>query len=241
MNRLTHFTPRALTRSVRRLYSNLLPMPCLLCGTSCREMPVCEACQRDLPLLKTGCKYCAAPLTRAGICGQCQQSPPPQDATCSVFAYQFPVDQLITAFKFRHQLALTHFFTMHLLAKIPPHAALPDMLVPIPLHPRRLRQRGFNQALEIARELAGYLDCTISHDLTRIRHTPPQSRLDHRARHRNLKNAFHWSGSPVTGHIAIVDDVYTSGHTTAEATRTLKQAGASQVDIWTIARAIRHD
>lgn len=241
MNRNTIFSPPSLTRSVQRLYSNLLQMPCLLCGDKCVQMPVCEACQRDLPVLTGGCPRCAIPLARAGLCGQCQQHPPPQDATCSAFAYQFPVDQLITAYKFRHQQSLTRLFATRLLAKVRQQPVLPSMLIPIPLHPRRLRQRGFNQAMEITRELSHALDCGISHDLKRIRHTQPQSSLDHHARRRNIRNAFHWDGPSPHTHVAIIDDVYTSGHTTAEAAKILKKAGAQHVDIWTIARAVRHD
>ena len=186
--------------------------------------------------------HCARPLAQAGgpvACGACQRSTPGFDAATALLHYRPPADYLVQRFKFAGELALAPLLAGLLATKIAARPArLPGLLVPVPLHPSRLRERGFNQATELARVLGRRLGLSVNHRLCqRIKRTEPQSTLPVKQRHDNLRNAFTVSGRPAAGHIAIVDDVMTSGHTAGELARVLKQAGARRVEVWVIARA----
>ena len=116
---------------------------------------------------------------------------------------------------------------------------LPDLLLSVPLHRRRLRQRGYNQALELARPLAQALHVPLRHDrLQRRRHTGAQTELDAVSRRRNVRGAFAVrEGVALPAHVAILDDVMTTGATLAECARVLRRAGVARVDVWALARA----
>jgi len=226
---------------LRRLYNKLFTQPCFLCGDLVEAAAVCEACTADLPKLGPACRRCALPLTTEGICGQCQQNPPLQQATFAVYRYQPPIDKCIAAFKFHRQLSLNDFFVQAMLQQQQSRDALPDCLIPIPLHPLRLRHRGFNQSAELAKILGKQLGIAV--DLThlkRIRHTPPQSGLAFKARKRNIKQAFRYDAKTPPQSVALIDDVITTGQTVREASRCLLQSGVKHVEVWTIARTIRH-
>lgn len=227
--------------------NNNHPSHCLLClsASSATQHGLCEPCHRELPWLGNRCRQCALPLPFAGqLCGQCQQHPPAYSQVISPFLYRFPLDSLIPAFKYHSQLIYGRLLA-HLLADYVAYAyqehnhALPDALVPMPLHRKRQAQRGFNQALELARPMARALNCPLlSRTLKRVQATHAQQGLSAQQRKNNLKGAFACSGpETVAGrHLALIDDVLTTGASADEATRTLLEAGAKSVSIWCVAR-----
>jgi len=224
------------------LLSLIFPARCRLCGIAVpAHGHLCAACLDELPRLECRCARCSLPLSAIvgeTLCGRCQQRPPDFDCTRALFYYRPPVDYLLKRMKFSAELPLCPFFA-HLLAEeiLTRAADLPDVIVPVPLHRARLRERGFNQSFELARHLGRALDIRVDGRLcTRSRNTHPQSLLPQKERGRNMRGAFRAS-TPAAGHIAIVDDVMTTGHTAGELSRTLKQAGAERVDVWVVARA----
>lgn len=215
-----------------------LPRACLLCGDTAQE-PLCADCAAELPLLVGPlCPVCASPLPApAPACGACLQSPPTFDATLAPLCYGFPVDRLIQSFKYSCRLASADFFARCMLAGARPEGAL---IMPVPLSRERLTERGFNQALEIARTLAGALALPLdATSLTRPRDTLPQSRLPWRARKGNVRHAFECNRDLTGRAVIVVDDVMTTGATLDAVARALKDHGAARVSNWVAARAIK--
>ncbi|MGH8397788.1 MAG: ComF family protein [Gammaproteobacteria bacterium] len=223
----------------------LYPPFCLLCGQRSHTVQeLCAACSRDLPWNRHACERCAAPLPEEApnkYCGRCLQSPPAWDGAASPLLYAWPLDQLLQRFKFNNDLAtgrLLGELLADFLAAGP--TVKPELLIPVPLHSLRLRERGFNQALELARPVSRRLRLSIAHDLcVRVKHTQVQSKLDAAERHRNLRDAFAVRRSVMKAHVAILDDVVTTGTTAAALSKTLRQAGAATVQVWSLARAAR--
>ncbi len=222
------------------IQSTLFPTHCTLCGSPADPYPgFCSACLRDLPYNKVACPVCALPLPGSGLkaCGRCTRRPPPFAASHVPLRYEPPLSRLIGEFKFNHRLHLTASLSTLFCTTLPADLPRPDLLLPIPLHPRRLRERGFNQSLELARRIAGELDLELDwRCLRRVRATPPQSRLDQRARRRNLHSAFAAEGALRGCRIALLDDVITTGATVTAASRALLRAGAQRIDVWALAR-----
>lgn len=228
-----------LTQSLGRLLTRCLPATCLLCGADAGNSPLCVKCAADLPGLPPArCPHCAEATTHGERCGRCLKEPPHFDATHAAFAYRFPIDRLIHALKYGHQLALAGWFGERLAEAVRKPAA--DCLVPLPLHPRRLQERGFNQSGEIAKRLACRLALPLGLDLlVRRRATPPQASLPLKERPGNVRSAFECPADLSGRHILLVDDVMTTGATLNEAARTLKLHGAARVDVAVVARAMR--
>jgi ComF family protein len=228
-----------LRQAGRQLGALLWPARCLLCGDpGDAGRDLCAACRASLPWNRAACARCALPLpASAPVCGACLRQPPPVEATQAVFVYGFPVDRLLPRLKFHGGLAAGRLLAQ-LAADGFAHAQRPDALVPVPLHRARLRQRGYDQALELARPLARQLGLSLRTDLLRrIRATAPQSRLDAAARRRNLHDAFNVrSQAPLPAHVALFDDVMTTGATLHAAARALRRAGVARVDAWVCAR-----
>lgn len=228
---------------LRNIQDWLFPGNCLLCRA---RLPagadLCPACDASLPRPEAACPRCAAPLTTASAsnCGACQQRPPAFDAAEAAFRYAAPVDRLIQDLKYHRRLALARVLggrlAEHLAAR---GIALPDVIAPIPLHPGRLRERGYNQSLEIARVVSQQLKVPVSAHgaVERVRATVSQTKLAPEARARNVRNAFRISGDFAGQCVALVDDVMTSGHTAAALAKSLKHADASRVSVWVVARA----
>ena len=221
----------------------IFPAHCRLCQSPLRGGPdLCPGCLQDMPWLDSACVQCARPVA-AGceplLCGTCQQHPPAFDAATALLHYRPPTDHLIQRFKFAGELALAPLLAGLLAIKIAARqTSLPGLLIPVPLHAARLRERGFNQATELARILGRRLDLRVDHRLCqRVRRTEPQSTLPLKQRRANLRNAFELNGRLRSTHLAIVDDVMTSGYTSGELAHILKQAGARRVEVWVIARA----
>ncbi|HET9679300.1 MAG TPA: ComF family protein [Gammaproteobacteria bacterium] len=215
----------------------LYPPYCLLCRGPARDQALCDACHADLPWQQHTCPCCALPLNQTAVaCGTCLQQPPPFDRAIAPLHSAWPLDRLLTKFKFSHRLSHGRLLA-RLLAQHISQPQLPDAIVPVPLHDTRLRQRGFNQAAELARGLGQQLGLPVLNNACfRQRETDSQSSLSATARRQNMHRAFVVKGK-LTGHLAIVDDVMTTGSTVAELAKALKQAGAEKISVWCVARA----
>jgi ComF family protein len=221
----------------------------MVCGAAIRaseeeDWPVCPACAASLPRLATErCPVCALPTLDGLICGPCQKLPPRFDATLVPFVYAFPVDRLIQSLKYRHRLALSGWFGNQLAEELAAHPAdlPPDLILPMPLHPRRLAERGFNQALELARPLAQLMGLPIVQEgVERNLNAPPQASLPWKARRKNIRGAFLCHKDFSGCHVLVVDDVMTTGATLEELAGCLKQSGAARVTNLVLARTLPH-
>jgi len=213
---------------------------CVLCDADDRAV-VCGPCTQSLTNMTdaTCCRQCALPGTTDAICGQCLRDTPHFDATLAAFEYRFPLDRLVQSFKFRADLKLLDFFVSAMAARVSITTRLPDLLVALPLANQRLRERGFNQSALLADGLARAIGTPAAHGaMLRIRETPPQSGLDRPARIKNIRGAFDCRDNLTGKHIALIDDVMTTGATLSEAASVLKKAGAQQVDAWVLSRAV---
>jgi ComF family protein len=232
--------PQALQRPLRSIAAHLLPGSCLLCASNSATSLLCPACTADLPQLPAAlCPQCGEETTLGERCGACLKDPPAFARTIALFRYEFPVDRLIQALKYGHQLALAAWLGHRLGERLV--AEDYDLLLPLPLHPSRLRTRGFNQSLEIARVTSKALAIPMNPAiLTRIRATPPQAELPLKERGRNVRGAFECARDLAGKRILLVDDVMTTGSTLREAARILKLHGAGQITVAVAARALRH-
>ncbi len=234
----------------RRMASALLPASCTLCGLG-SDAPVCQPCQqRFVDNAAARCRCCAnrvAVQDARWPCAACLAAPPAYDATVAAADYALPHDQLVLELKFGACLALAPWMGTMLgqavLAR--PAVALPDVLCPVPLGRRRLVERGFNQALEIARPVARLLGRPLHASLAlRARDTVAQSGVLPAERRRNIRHAFVVAPDALASvrgrHIGVVDDVMTSGATLGELAATFKRFGAVRVTNFVFARTPPH-
>lgn len=232
-----------LTLNIRTKIRQLLPaQPCILCGSMSRDGIWCSACDAALPYLdQPHCPSCALPTPQGEVCGHCLKQPPRFNRTVAAFAYRFPLDKLVQAMKYREQLALSQRFAETLLPRIA-RASLPDLLIPMPLHPAKLQSRGFNQAQLIAAILAQELDRPLlPHACQRLRDTPSQTTLPWQERKRNMHGAFACEQDLTGKHVALVDDVLTTGASLDALADAVRQRGATQVSAWVVARTLPHE
>ncbi|CAK0770243.1 competence protein ComFC [Gammaproteobacteria bacterium] len=236
---------------MRRLYNNLIdkilfPPVCVLCGDSNQEFNPCSGCQTDLPWTKSVCHCCGLPLSSSFIssitpCGRCQRSPPPYDQMFAPFSYEPPLDRLIIGLKFQGRLAYARLLGELLANYLASRKdSWPELILPVPLHQTRLRMRGYNQALELARPVARRLRLPIAFELCqRVRATAAQSGLNATTREKNVHGAFAVkTGEIAERRVAILDDVVTTGYTVNELARVLRQAGAQWIEVWAVARTL---
>ncbi len=217
----------------------LFAQDCVLCAAASGDSLVCADCAADLPQLDTACPQCAEPSPDNQLCGACMVEPPAFDRTIAAWRYAFPLDRLVQALKYGGRLALADWFGNALAARLGTPTI--DLVIPLPLHERRLRVRGFNQAIEIARRIATQQRLQLApRALVRVRDTPAQMGLPHDARSRNVRDAFACPAPLAGTRIALVDDVMTTGATLNEAAKALKHAGAVHVENWVVARATSH-
>jgi len=182
------------------------------------------------------CPVCAATSFASAVCGTCLKAPPAFDATIAVMQYQYPLNVLLHAYKYGEQLPLATLLGGLLADKVA-HVTTPDILLAMPLHPERLKERGFNQAVELARVIARRKQVSLALDVCRrVRVTLPQGGLPLAERTKNLRAAFACDADVSGKRIAIVDDVMTSGASLNELAKTLKKSGAVEVSCWVVAR-----
>jgi len=215
-----------------------LPQRCALCAGHSGAELVCAGCVRSLPQIENACPVCALPGCGSAVCGNCLVHAPPFDATRSAFAYAFPVDRLIQAFKYHGRLALADWCAAAIVAaRLQAPMAERIHVVPMPLAAQRQRERGFNQAAEIARAVAQRLGLPmLETGVDRIRATAVQADLPWAERAANVRGAFACTVDLSGMTVGVVDDVMTTGATLAEFARTLKAAGAARVENWVVAR-----
>jgi len=232
-----------------RTQALLWPPTCVLCGAA-GQSPVfdlCAPCEADLPINSWACSMCAQPLQGTGPkdvttslrCGACLRRPRRFDSACCPFRYAYPLDHLVRALKYHGDVAHGRVLGELLAYRIQQTRTgkLPDLLLPVPLASRRFRERGYNQAIELARCIERRLQIPMRTDLvTRIRETREQAALRGRERRRNIRGAFEMTGQLPASHVAIVDDVVTTGSTVNELARILKRAGVAKVEVWAVAR-----
>lgn len=227
----------------------VFPPTCVLCGApGDLGRDICAGCLADLPRLGLGCARCALPLPEvlagdriapeALLCGGCRHNPPPFERTHAAFRYEQALPALVGAFKFRARLN-----TLRLMGQLLAEGLIegdterPEAIVPVPLHRKRLRERGYDQAAELARVVGGRLRLPVlAEACERVRYTLPQTQLEARARHKNPRGAFRATGDLSDKYLAILDDVVTTGSTVSEVARVLRHAGAKRVDVWCLAR-----
>ena len=231
-----------LTHAARRFANFVFGGTCLLCrGSADRargEGLLCAACEGNLPRLDQGglCPRCALPCAGGALCGACLAAPPRFDATIAALAYRFPADVLIQALKFHGTLAVAVLLGRVLAQRVAGTTPV-DAVMPVPLSAARLRTRGYNQSMEIARGIARTAGLKLEPWLCeRTRDTPAQVDLPHAERTRNVRGAFRCP-RPLEGiTVAVVDDVMTTGATLDEIAGELKRVGASRVVNWVAAR-----
>jgi ComF family protein len=217
----------------------LLPgQDCLLCLAPSGPSLVCDACEAALPSMHASCRGCAVPLPMGGLCGECLSRPFAFDDGTAGFEYRFPLDRLVHRFKYAGDLAVGRWLALRLAACVAD--ARPELVVAPALTPARLRRRGFNQALEVAKVVARrvHARCDVS-SLVKTRETPPQPGLGREERRANLRGAFRFRKRVDGMHVAIVDDVMTTGATMDAVAAVLKAQGAARVSAWCVARAGR--
>lgn len=221
------------------VWRRLLVNSCLLCAADAGTELLCPACRADLPALPENCcPRCGEQTTHGERCGACLHIPPHFASVSACFRYAFPIDRLIQALKYQHRLPLAAWFGQQLAAIV--DASKHDRIVPLPLHPSRLRERGFNQAVEIARALGHELTLPIDiTSLQRCRATPAQAGLAWRQRQDNVRGAFECRSDLSGQRILLVDDVFTSGASAGEAARVLGLYGAASVHVAVVARALK--
>ena len=216
---------------------------CLLCDATLDDIEVflCRACAADLPVNRGPCPTCGLPDTFNQPCAYCIKRSVPFTGTMALYRYEYPVNRLIQLMKFHARLDIARFMGKQMAVQSVFKGNLPECLIPVPLHARRLAGRGFNQALEVARSASESIGVPVlSGCIRRSIATRAQTELPAKQRKRNMQGAFEWvhSGALKYHHVAIVDDVVTTGATVMELAGLLRGSGISQVDIWACARAI---
>ncbi|MDC0661703.1 ComF family protein [Marinobacter sp. SS21] len=218
---------------------------CVACLAPGATSGLCPQCLAQLPRNRWACRRCALPLPGTAqpeaLCGQCQTQPPPFWLTEAPWLYHFPVDQLIGRYKYQRQLSLghplIHAFVDHMAQVLETHPERrPELMVPSPMHPKRQRQRGFNQAEDIAEQLGCRLNIPWSITLIeRSRSARRQSGLNRQQRQDNLRGIFQARGR-APRRVAIIDDVMTTGATARALAQALASAGAQEIQVWALAR-----
>ena len=249
LNELSNPARRKLDSPLRWLHApavqalaRLLPQRCALCGARAGVAVLCEPCRVALPALPLPCPVCAQPSAGGGACGQCLGKPPRFAATVAAHAYAFPLDRLVQALKYAHRLEVAQPLGDALadaLLRAPASLAGVAAIVPMPLSRARQRERGFNQAIEIARVVARRTGVPVAHLLSRTTHAPPQASLPWAQRAKNVRGAFACGQRLAGRHVAVLDDVMTTGATLDAAAAALLAAGATRVDAWVVARTLK--
>lgn len=215
------------------------PATCLLCGAQGAEgRDLCAACADELPWHGPACTRCATPLAAGDICGACLKKAPPFACTLATFSYREPLAGLLHRLKYRGRLEAARLLGELMAEDLARRVErVPQCIVPVPLHSERLRERGYNQALELARPLARHFRVPVDYcHCHRDKATQAQTDLSPGERMRNVRGAFVVERPYCARHVAIVDDVMTTGSTVGEFARSLHASGVEQIDVWVCAR-----
>jgi len=204
---------------------------------------LCSSCLQSLAWhIAPKCPQCGL-LSNGLICGSCLSSPPSFDATHALFNYDYPLDRLLQHYKYKESLHLADAFSALLINSLLDtglnQKSKIDLIMPMPMHHERLKQRGFNQALEVARLISKNMQIKLDYtSCQRIKLTPPQASLPLKERIKNIRGVFQCNKNLQGLSVALVDDVMTTGASLNELAKTLKQAGAAHVECWVIARTL---
>ncbi len=225
----------SITQSLR------LPSICQLCNQFHKgTLAVCSLCIDLIPSIGPSCQHCAYPLPDSHhlICGTCIKKIPYFDRAFIAYTFEEPLRSMLHDFKYNNGLFLGSFLSHLMIQALPNTPILSQCLIPVPMHPKKIKQRGFNQAVILAKLLSKRLN--IPYDLMscqKVKNTLPQASLDSEQRRKNLIQSFQTIPLPYQ-HVTLVDDLLTTGSTANELARTLKQSGVKRVDIWCCARTV---
>lgn len=211
---------------------------CLLCAYASKNECLCPQCLADLAWLIDTCPRCALPHEGDDVCHYCDDDFGP-DLSLAVFAYQFPINALMAEFKYRALMPVIDLFAARL-SDLAQGNTLPDLIIAVPMHPKRLKQRGYNPSLLLAQQAAKRLNIPLlKHSLIRQHDGQQQKSLHAEQRLSNLENAFAWQGPSLQDlHVAIIDDVMTTGATAKVISKLLRQHGAAKVSAWVVTRTL---
>lgn len=255
MSRILHYTDVvAKMERIKKLLLNLFPSRCLLCQKTVlpqsanENIEICVKCLSGLPYNEVSCRQCALPLmAEIGedvLCGRCIKKPPAFDYVYSPLRYEDDVIRLVHQLKFSEKITFSRtlgeimFECWQVAANKKGKEDKLDCLLPVPLHQSRMRQRGFNQSIELSRVMAKKLELPIAYNMaSRVRRTTAQTGLDATQRRRNIKGAFDGVDKLSAKHVLIIDDVMTTGSTVDELSRLLKKKGVERVGVLCLARA----
>lgn len=227
---------------LKLLLDLLYPRHCLLCGgQTVAEAGLCAACLEELPVNRYACRRCALPLpveSSQPLCGRCLQTTPAFDSVWSAYRYEQPLVWMIQQLKFDAKLYMGSLLAELAMQCLPNTPVEADCLIPVPLHAKRLRQRGYNQSELLAKYIGRALHLPVDrHSCRKTRSTPAQTGKTAAQRRRNVRDAFSFENSKGYRHVLLLDDVVTTGSTVNEIAGLMKNAGVERVDVWSVARA----
>ncbi len=210
---------------------------------------VCKYCLAALPFIKHACFACSLPLTSGSsdrvLCGQCLANPGPQHRSVSCFEYHFPLPEIMYALKFRRELTYTRALSelcAERIRQLYQGDNLPELVIPVPLHPRREFERSFNQSELLLKPITKQLEVKIAPRMVRrLKYTEAQASLKNKDREKNVQGAFEWIDLPKQKHIALFDDVMTTGATLQAMTKGLKGSEVERIDFWSLCRTPKPD
>lgn len=241
---LNHWKKSALLAGKQALQAcqrTLLAGDCLLCGAfeQAPTSQLCQACLDDLPYHRGAqCPKCALPTVHGSVCGRCIKRPPAFDHTQAIFAYTFPIMPMLQRFKYQQAMAIGHCLTELTLQTWQPELAY-DGLIPMPMHPNRRMQRGFNPTEQLANAISRHTGIPVWHQhCERILDTPPQASLSLKQRLKNIRRAFKTTQRVDGQRILLLDDVMTTSASLNALATVLKSSGAARVDCLVIARTL---
>ena len=228
---------------LQKLLNWLAPKLCITCNTPLVDttLPCCSECYPKLPFQRDTCTYCGQRFTGPiDYCGTCITQPPPFDRCFCPFEYAPPIDEQIIKLKYRQNPHIARDIAAMLATEIrDANIDLPELLIPAPLHRKRLFQRGYNQSALLAKHLSKEFNIPVEyHSLSKHKATANQAELPLKARQSNLKNAFSIKRSIMASHVAIIDDVITTGSTASEIAKILKRKGVDYVQVWGVAHTL---
>lgn len=218
----------------------LFPQSCMLCvAANGGTLALCPACLEDMPWhQQAACPQCALPSYQGHLCGDCLKSAPAFDITRALFRYDYPLDTMLQRYKYQQNLHIAKTFSTLMQSGFSGNQAF-DRIIPMPLHPKRLAERGFNQSLEIARLIARQMHIKLdTESCSRIKFTAPQASLPLKTRIKNMRGAFRCGESLAGQRIILLDDVMTTGASLHELASIVKSAGATHVECWVVARTL---